>query len=134
MVCNLTECYAMYLAVVTVHSEKTRLSGEPGGSDLPLVCMRMYLMSLVIYSTYYRLRWTYPLISTQVQIFLRGAQLTKIGGRIVYSTCSFNPIENESVVAEVLRLSNGALELLDMSQELKGLKRKPGMKTWKVSF
>ncbi|CAM0136233.1 tRNA (cytosine-5-)-methyltransferase ncl1 [Umbelopsis sp. WA50703] len=70
--------------------------------------------------------------ATQVQIFLRGAQLTKIGGRIVYSTCSFNPIENEAVVAEVLRLSNGALELMDVSQELKGLKRKPGLKTWKV--
>jgi 16S rRNA C967 or C1407 C5-methylase (RsmB/RsmF family) len=52
----------------------------------------------------------------------------------VYSTCSFNPIENEAVVAEVLRLSNGALELMDVSQELKGLKRKPGLKTWKVRF
>jgi 16S rRNA C967 or C1407 C5-methylase (RsmB/RsmF family) len=71
-------------------------------------------------------------ISTQVQIFLRGAQLTKVGGRIVYSTCSFNPIENEAVVAEVIRLSNGALKLRDVSQELPGLKRKPGMKTWKV--
>jgi 16S rRNA C967 or C1407 C5-methylase (RsmB/RsmF family) len=67
-----------------------------------------------------------------VQIFLRGAQLTKVGGRIVYSTCSFNPIENEAVVAEVLRLSNGALQLQDVSNELPGLKRKPGLKTWKV--
>lgn len=43
----------------------------------------------------------------QVQIFLRGAQLLKVGGRMVYSTCSFNPIENEAVVAEVLRLTEG---------------------------
>ncbi|KAL1928499.1 hypothetical protein VTP01DRAFT_2855 [Rhizomucor pusillus] len=70
--------------------------------------------------------------STQVQIFLRGARLTKIGGRIVYSTCSFNPIENEAVVAEVLRRTNGALELKDVSNELSELKRKPGLKTWKV--
>ncbi|KAG2219556.1 hypothetical protein INT45_013215 [Circinella minor] len=69
---------------------------------------------------------------TQVQIFLRGAQLTKVGGRVVYSTCSFNPIENEAVVAEVLRLTNGALELKDMSHELPELKRKPGLTTWKV--
>ncbi|KAI9252407.1 S-adenosyl-L-methionine-dependent methyltransferase [Phascolomyces articulosus] len=69
---------------------------------------------------------------TQVQIFLRGAQLTKVGGRIVYSTCSFNPIENEAVVAEVLRLTNGALELKDVSHELPELKRKPGLTTWKV--
>jgi 16S rRNA C967 or C1407 C5-methylase (RsmB/RsmF family) len=50
----------------------------------------------------------------------------------VYSTCSFNPIENEAVVAEVIRLSNGALKLCDVSEKLTGLKRKPGMKTWKV--
>ncbi|KAI8342302.1 S-adenosyl-L-methionine-dependent methyltransferase [Chlamydoabsidia padenii] len=70
--------------------------------------------------------------SVQVQIFLRGAQLVKMGGRIVYSTCSFNPIENEAVVAEVLRLSEGALELKDVSDELPGLIRRPGLKTWKV--
>lgn len=45
----------------------------------------------------------------QVQIFLRGAQLLKVGGRMVYSTCSFNPVENEAVVAEVLRLTEGEL-------------------------
>ncbi|KAF7730854.1 tRNA (cytosine(34)-C(5))-methyltransferase [Apophysomyces ossiformis] len=70
--------------------------------------------------------------SVQVQIFLRGAQLTKLGGRIVYSTCSFNPIENEAVVAEVLRLADGALEIKDVSDQLPDLKRKPGLKTWKV--
>ncbi|KAI8886813.1 S-adenosyl-L-methionine-dependent methyltransferase [Backusella circina FSU 941] len=68
----------------------------------------------------------------QVQIFLRGAQLTKVGGRIVYSTCSFNPVENEAVVAEVLRLSKGGLELLDVSSELPGLKRRPGLTTWNI--
>ncbi|KAI8074437.1 S-adenosyl-L-methionine-dependent methyltransferase [Gongronella butleri] len=68
----------------------------------------------------------------QVQIFLRGAQLVKMGGRIVYSTCSFNPIENEAVVAEVLRLTKGALELKDVSHELPELIRRPGLNTWKV--
>ncbi|ORX42903.1 S-adenosyl-L-methionine-dependent methyltransferase [Hesseltinella vesiculosa] len=68
----------------------------------------------------------------QVQIFLRGAQLIKMGGRIVYSTCSLNPIENEAVVAEVLRLTEGCLELKDVSLELPELIRRPGLTSWKV--
>lgn len=71
--------------------------------------------------------------STQVQIFARGCQLVKLGGRIVYSTCSFNPIENEAVVAEVLRQTKGAIRLVDVSTSLPELKRKPGLSTWKVT-
>ncbi|KAI7901521.1 S-adenosyl-L-methionine-dependent methyltransferase [Cokeromyces recurvatus] len=71
--------------------------------------------------------------STQVQIFARGCQLVKLGGRIVYSTCSFNPIENEAVVAEVLRQTKGAIQLVDVSTSLPELKRRPGLSTWKVT-
>lgn len=41
----------------------------------------------------------------QVRITLQAARLLHVGGLMVYSTCSFNPIENEAVVAEVLRRS-----------------------------
>jgi 16S rRNA C967 or C1407 C5-methylase (RsmB/RsmF family) len=50
----------------------------------------------------------------------------------VYSTCSLNPIEDEAVVAEVLRRCGGALELVDVSDILPALKRVPGLTTWKV--
>lgn len=65
-------------------------------------------------------------------ILQRGVQMLKVGGRIVYSTCSFNPMENEAVVAEMLNRANGSLELVDVSHELPLLKRRPGLSSWKV--
>jgi len=43
----------------------------------------------------------------QLSIAQRSAQLLKIGGRMVYSTCAFNPVEDEAVVAQLLRESKG---------------------------
>jgi len=41
-----------------------------------------------------------------------------------------NPIENEAVVAELLRASEGSLELVERKSELTGLISRPGMDTW----
>ncbi|PHT31271.1 hypothetical protein CQW23_27608 [Capsicum baccatum] len=68
----------------------------------------------------------------QIQIAMRGLSLLKVGGRMVYSTCSMNPIENEAVVAEVLRRCGASVELVDVSSELPQLVRRPGLKKWKV--
>ncbi|KAJ3034269.1 tRNA (cytosine(34)-C(5))-methyltransferase [Rhizophlyctis rosea] len=70
--------------------------------------------------------------NVQFSILRRACELLKVGGRVVYSTCSFNPVENEAVVAELLRRSNGAMELVDVSSELSALKRRPGLTKWKV--
>ncbi|KAG6597962.1 tRNA (cytosine(34)-C(5))-methyltransferase [Phytophthora cinnamomi] len=68
----------------------------------------------------------------QLQIAKRGAALLKVGGNMCYSTCTFNPLENEAVVADLLRWSKGSLELVDVSTTLPLLKRRPGINTWKV--
>uniref|UniRef100_A0A8B9SGX4 tRNA (cytosine(34)-C(5))-methyltransferase n=1 Tax=Anas platyrhynchos TaxID=8839 RepID=A0A8B9SGX4_ANAPL len=68
----------------------------------------------------------------QLRIATRGVEQLAEGGRMVYSTCSLNPIENEAVIAALLEKSQGALELADVSSELPGLKRMPGITKWKV--
>jgi 16S rRNA C967 or C1407 C5-methylase (RsmB/RsmF family) len=73
----------------------------------------------------------YSLHPLQLAIALRGAKCTKVGGYLCYSTCSMNPIENEAVVAALLRAAEGSLELVDRRSELKGLVARPGLSTWK---
>eukprot|EP01027_Heterolobosea_sp_BB2_P017115 GEZU01024276.1.p1 GENE.GEZU01024276.1~~GEZU01024276.1.p1 ORF type:complete len:485 (-),score=160.10 GEZU01024276.1:193-1647(-) len=67
---------------------------------------------------------------TQLDIAIRAFHLLKDGGRLVYSTCSLNPIEDEAVVAEILRRTKGALRLVDTSNDYPNLKRQPGLTTW----
>jgi 16S rRNA C967 or C1407 C5-methylase (RsmB/RsmF family) len=72
--------------------------------------------------------------SVQLSILLRSMQLLQSGGRLVYSTCSMNPVENEAVVAEALRIAGAALSitLLPTRRLLPTLKRKRGLLTWPV--
>ncbi len=71
---------------------------------------------------------------TQVRILVRALQMLKVGGRVVYSTCSMNPVENEAVVASAIERCGGLekVELVDCSDRLAGLKRAPGMKSWTI--
>ncbi|CAG9572346.1 NOL1/NOP2/sun_family_-_putative [Leishmania major strain Friedlin] len=48
----------------------------------------------------------------QCALLQRAVRLCKTGGRIVYATCTLNPLENEAVVAAVLRACGGAVELI----------------------
>lgn len=68
----------------------------------------------------------------QLSIAKRGLEILKKDGLMVYSTCSLSPVEDEAVVAELLRMTEGGLELVDVSKLLPKLIFQPGLTTWKV--
>lgn len=76
----------------------------------------------------------------QLRILLRGLNSLRPGGRMVYSTCSLNPVENEAVIAAALRECgadpangrDGSVRIVDVSGQLPQLKRAKGLTTWKV--
>lgn len=72
------------------------------------------------------------LFRLQVEITTRGASLLRPGGKLVYSTCSIDPCENEAVVAQLLR-QLPYLELIDIDEsKLNGLKLRQGLADWDV--
>lgn len=67
------------------------------------------------------------MFSLQVDIATRGASLLVPGGTLIYSTCSIDPIENEAVVAEILRRCP-YLELIPI--HIDGLVVHSGLSSW----
>lgn len=70
--------------------------------------------------------------TVQLNILNRGLNLLKDGGRLVYSTCSLNPIENESVIAAALRKWGDKIRLVNCDEKLPGLVRSKGITQWPV--
>ena len=66
--------------------------------------------------------------SLQYDLLTRAIELTKPGGRVVYSTCSLDPIENEAVVARVL--AGGKVRVVTRGDSLAGVPSNPGMTNW----
>ncbi|KAF4563898.1 hypothetical protein EYR36_003142 [Pleurotus pulmonarius] len=65
----------------------------------------------------------------QVRILVRAMRMMNASGRIVYSTCSLNPVENEAVIAIALK-TYPEYELVDVSSRYPELKRCPGLTSW----
>ena len=72
--------------------------------------------------------------ATQVRILIRALQMLKVGGRVVYSTCSMNPVEDEAVVAAAIEKCGGPdlVSTIETKDYLPGLKRYAGRKTWSI--
>ena len=72
------------------------------------------------------------LFHLQLSIAERGARGIIPGGKMVYSTCSVDPIENEAVVAELLRKCPW-MELVEIDSEiLPSLIMHEGLSSWKI--
>ncbi len=65
----------------------------------------------------------------QVALLSKAVALVKPGGRVVYSTCSLDPVEDEAVVAEVLRCSD-AVSLIPASPLLADVPGEEGRSDW----
>eukprot|EP01032_Pedospumella_encystans_P009272 gene9272-10930_t len=83
----------------------------------------------------FRPRMSLELHLVQLQIAIASVLLLKPGGRLVYSTCSINPLEDEAVVCALLRHYWGRLVLVDTRAEgiLPGLITRPGQSHWESS-
>eukprot|EP01064_Diplonema_japonicum_P025074 TRINITY_DN3602_c0_g2_i1.p1 TRINITY_DN3602_c0_g2~~TRINITY_DN3602_c0_g2_i1.p1 ORF type:complete len:754 (+),score=160.96 TRINITY_DN3602_c0_g2_i1:73-2334(+) len=66
----------------------------------------------------------------QLQILLKGLDSLKEGGRLVYSTCSLNPLEDEAVVMAALRDMKDQVKLLPA--RIAGFKVQEGVRSWGV--
>ena len=72
---------------------------------------------------------------TQLRILIRALQMLKVGGKVVYSTCSMNPVENEAVIGSAIEHCGGSdiVNLLKTDDALPALQRRPGLTAWKVA-
>lgn len=66
----------------------------------------------------------------QFRIARRGLELLAVGGRMVYSTCSLNPIENEAVLHRLLVETEDSVQLVDCRDLVPGLVCDPGISHW----
>lgn len=66
----------------------------------------------------------------QLNILMRGINLLKEDGLLLYSTCSMNPFEDEAVLVELMRRVKSGIEIVDIHN--RGVKGRRGLNHWHV--
>jgi NOL1/NOP2/sun family putative RNA methylase len=65
------------------------------------------------------------MMRTQQRIMVRGFDLLRVGGRMVYATCTYNPEENEAIVDFLLKCRDATLLPIEL-----GLGWESGLNEW----
>ncbi|KAF0990548.1 hypothetical protein HZS_7518 [Henneguya salminicola] len=82
----------------------------------------------------WKFQMAYDLHFVQRDILQRGLELLKVGGYLLYSTCSMNPVENEAfsnnIKVSSKHLILDQIKCIDVSSKLKDLKYLPGVVDW----
>merc|ERR1711933_320178 len=69
----------------------------------------------------------------QLSILTHAPNLLSDGGLCIYSTCSFNPVENEAVICSALqRFENEQIQIVDCTKMFPKMQRRHGLTQWKV--
>ncbi|XP_011305094.1 tRNA (cytosine(34)-C(5))-methyltransferase [Fopius arisanus] len=66
----------------------------------------------------------------QFRIAKRGLEMLTVGGKMVYSTCSLNPLENEAVLHRLLCETGDSVKIIDGREFVPGLVCNPGVSWW----
>ncbi|MEM1008526.1 MAG: RsmB/NOP family class I SAM-dependent RNA methyltransferase, partial [Myxococcota bacterium] len=96
--------------------------------DVPCSCEGTTRKNPAIFKRLRKMHWD-ALGGVQQALLRKAIHLCKSGGRIVYSTCTYAPEENECVVDAVLRtFPSGSLRVVPLT--ISGLQRSPGLTRW----
>ena len=73
--------------------------------------------------------YSQKLAQTQLGILKRALRNTKVGGHVIYSTCTFNPVENEGVIQRLIESEpKGKFSIVETG--IPNLFTSPGLTSW----